>query len=726
VCAPGEVRTALARGIVGRRELGRPGTPHPDRHTRNEYGMNTPAPETRAEEFREAVSLEEMSVEELSIQTIRTLAIDAIQQANSGHPGAPMALAPIAYVLSREMRYNPRNPTWFDRDRFVLSAGHASMLLYAMLYLSGYDLPLEEIREFRQWDSRTPGHPEHGLTAGVETTTGPLGQGIMTAVGMAMAEAHLGAVYNRPSHTVVDHFTYVVCSDGDLMEGASHEAASLAGHLGLGKLIALYDDNRITIDGSTDLTYSDDAAARFGAYGWHVQDLGDSANDVDAIRAALEAARGESDRPSLIIVRSHIGFGSPNKQDTSGVHGSPLGEAEVALTKQAYGWPEDSHFLVPDRALEHMREAVALGATAESEWRDRFDAYRSAHPELADQFENALEGRLPPNWSQDLPSFDEADGPMATRKASGLALNAIAARLPWLIGGSADLAPSNNTLIKGSGDFGRDDYGGRNIRWGIREHVMAAASTGMALHGGLRPYAATFFIFTDYARPAIRLAALMRQPVIYVMTHDSIGLGEDGPTHQPVEHLAALRAMPGLRVIRPADANETIQAWREAIVRRDGPTMLVLTRQGVPVLRVDGPGRAIGLSMGAYILEDADDADPDLILIASGSEVALALAARQALMDSGVSTRVVSMPSWEIFREQETAYQHEVLPPEITRRLAIEAGVSLGWSEWTGDAGDVIAIDSFGASAPADILFEQYGYSVENVVARARRLLEGE
>jgi transketolase len=667
-----------------------------------------------------------MSVEELSIQTIRTLAIDAIQKANSGHPGAPMALAPVAYALSREMRYNPRNPTWFDRDRFVLSAGHASMLLYAMLYMSGYDLPLAEIKNFRQWDSRTPGHPEHGLTAGVETTTGPLGQGIMTAVGMAMAEAHLSAVYNRPGHSIVDHHTYVVCSDGDIMEGASHEAGSLAGHLRLGKLIVIYDDNRITIDGSTDLTYSDDAARRFEAYGWHVQDLGDAANDVDEIREALAEARADTERPSLVILRSHIGYGSPNKQDTAGVHGSPLGEEEVALTKKNYGWPADEQFLVPDRALEHMREAVARGAGAEKAWRAAFDAYRGDHPELARQFEDALEERLPPDWESALPSFDEADGPLATRKASGAALNAIADRLPWLIGGSADLAPSNNSLIKSSGDFGPGNYAGRNVRWGIREHVMAAASTGMALHGGLRPFAATFFVFTDYARPAIRLAALMRQPVIYVMTHDSIGLGEDGPTHQPIEHLAALRAVPGLRVIRPADANETVEAWREAIVRRDGPTMLVLTRQSVPVLRMDGPGRAIGLHMGAYIMQDADDADPDLILVASGSEVAPVLQARQVLTASGVSTRVVSMPCWEVFREQEEAYRNEVFPPEVKHRLAIEAGVSLGWKEWVGDSGDVIAIDTFGASAPADELFRQYGFGVDSIVATARRLVEGE
>jgi len=635
-----------------------------------------------------------------------------------------MALAPVAYLLSREMRYNPRNPTWFDRDRFVLSAGHASMLLYGMLHLSGYDLSLEEIRNFRQWDSRTPGHPEHGLTPGVETTTGPLGQGFMTAVGMAMAEAHVGAVYNRPGHAIVDHFTYVLCSDGDFMEGASHEAGSLAGHLRLGKLIVFYDDNRITIDGATDLTYSDDVAGRFTAYGWHVQNLGDAANDTEAIRGAMAAARGETTRPSLIIIRSHIGYGSPNKHDTAGAHGSPLGEDEVALTKRAYGWPEDARFLVPERAREHMLEAVQRGADAERGWRADFEAYREAHPELAAQFEDALQGRLPADWDSGLPRFDEADGPVATRKASGMALNAIAERVPWLIGGSADLAPSNNTLIKGSPNFGPADRAARNLRWGIREHVMCAASTGMALHGGVRPYAATFFVFTDYARPAIRLASLMGQPVIYVMTHDSIGLGEDGPTHQPVEHLASLRAMPGLRIIRPADANETVEAWREAMLRTDGPTMLVLTRQGLPVIRVDGPGRAIGLHMGAYILEDADDARPDVILVASGSEVSLALQARQALAGTGVKARVVSMPSWEIFREQEATYRDEVFPPEIRRRLAIEAAAPFGWREWVGDSGDVIGINGFGASAPAGELFRQYGFTVENVVAHAMRQVE--
>ncbi len=685
--------------------------------------METPTPPASAAEIPDASS-SGRNIGELSINTIRTLAIDAIQAANSGHPGAPMALAPVAYVLSREMKYNPRNPDWFDRDRFVLSAGHASMLLYAMLHLSGYDLPLEEIRRFRQWDSRTPGHPEFGLTAGVETTTGPLGQGIMTAVGMAMAEAHLAAVYNRPGHRIVDHRTYVVCSDGDLMEGASHEAASLAGHLGLGKLIALYDDNRITIDGSTDLTCSDDHVARFEAYGWHVQNLADAANDIEAIAGALSRARAEADRPSLIIVRSHIGFGSPNKQDTAGVHGSPLGEEEVILTKRAYGWPEDSSFLVPDEVRQHMAEAVTRGAAAEADWKTRFGGYRADHPDLADQLAASLDGVLPADWDQDLPSFPPANGSMATRKASGLALNAIAARVPWLVGGSADLAPSNNTLIKGSADFSRLAPEGRNFRWGIREHVMCAASTGMALHGGLRPFAATFFVFTDYARPAIRLAALMRQPVIYVMTHDSIGLGEDGPTHQPVEHLAALRAMSGLRILRPADPNETVEAWREAMQRVDGPTMLVLTRQDVPILRVDDLGRSIGLRNGAYILEDAADAEPDVILIASGSEVALAMAARQVLTACGVAARVVSMPSWEVFREQEQAYRDEVLPPHLKRRLAIEAGSPFGWREWVGDAGDVLGIEGFGASAPAGELFEQYGFTVDNIVKRALRLME--
>lgn len=668
--------------------------------------------------------LDGVSIGELCVATIRTLAIDAVQQANSGHPGAPMALAPLAYVLSRELRYNPRHPDWFDRDRFVLSAGHASMLLYATLHLSGYDLPLEEIRRFRQWESRTPGHPEYGLTAGVETTTGPLGQGLMTAVGMAMAEAHLAAVYNRPNHTIVDHRTYVVCSDGDMMEGASHEAASLAGHLGLGKLIVVYDDNRITIDGDTGLAYSDDVATRFRAYGWHVQNLGEAANDLGALAAGLSAAQVESERPSLIIVRSHIGFGSPNKQDTAAVHGSPLGEAEVVLTKRAYGWPEEARFLVPGKVREHMLESVERGVAAEAEWRQRLAAYETAHPDLAARFLDALAGQLPEGWDDQLPVYRPDDGPVATRSASGNVLNAIAPKVTWLIGGSADLSPSNNTLISDSGHLARGDLGNRNVHWGIREHVMCAASSGIALHGGLRPYAATFLVFTDYARPAIRLAAMMGLPVIYVMTHDSIGLGEDGPTHQPVEHLAALRAIPGLRVIRPADANETVAAWREVLTRTDGPSMLVLTRQKVPILAADDPEYASGLRQGAYILSDPPGGRPRVILIGTGSEVALAMEAQKALATLDVPARVVSMPSWEIFREQEPGYREDVLPQAIRRRIAIEAGATQGWREWVGERGAVIGIDSFGASAPAEVLFDRFGFTVDNVVEKALRLLE--
>lgn len=667
-------------------------------------------------------ALDAMPIQELCVNTMRTLAMDAVQAANSGHPGTPMALAPVAYLLSRRMCYNPRDPAWFDRDRFVLSAGHASMLLYAMLYLNGYDLSLDEIRRFRQWDSRTPGHPEYGHTPGVETTTGPLGQGCMAAVGMAIAEAHLAAVYNREGHRIVDHRTWVICGDGDLMEGASHEAASLAGHLGLGKLTFIYDDNHITIAGSTDLAYSDDAARRFEAYGWHVQNVGDRANDLDALGSALDAAGAEDDRPSLIIVRSHIGYGAPNRQDTAAAHGSPLGAEEIRLAKRFYGWPEDETFLVPDRALAHMREAVERGERMEEEWKDRLESYRREHPEAAEAFEHALDGDLPPGWESDLPAFDPDDGPLATRAASGKALNAIAARVPWLMGGSADLAPSTNSLIATSGDFGRHERTGRNLRWGIREHAMCAACSGMALHGGVRPYAATFFVFTDYARPAIRLAAMMGQPVIYLMTHDSIGLGQDGPTHQPVEHLASLRAMPGLRILRPADANETVHAWRVAMRRTDGPTMLVLTRQKLPVLEGTRSRAAEGVERGAYILSEADG-PPSALLLASGSEVALALGAQTRLRESGIECRVVSVPSWELFREQPPAYAREVLPPGVRVRLAIEAGVPLGWREWVGEAGDVIGIEGFGASAPAEELFERYGLSVDHLVARTMSLL---
>ena len=664
-------------------------------------------------------------LDRLCINTIRTLSIDAVQKANSGHPGTPMALAPVAYVLwTRFLSFNPANPEWFDRDRFVLSCGHASMLLYAMLHLTGFDLSLDDIKNFRQWGSKTPGHPEHGVTPGVETTTGPLGQGIMNAVGMALAEAHLADRFNRESHDIVDHYTYAFCSDGDFMEGASHEAASLAGHLKLGKLIAVYDDNRITIEGDTALAYSDDVAKRFESYHWHVQDLGDRADDLEALTEAFAEAREHSNRPSLIIVRSHIGYGSPNKQDKKEAHGEPLGAEEIARTKKAYGWPENEQFLVPDAVIEHMGQAKKKGAELEEQWNEKFASYEQAYPEPAVEFKRALSGDLPEGWDSDIPQFVPEDGPMATRAASGKVLNAFAHKTKSLMGGSADLAPSTKTLISGEEYLDGDRPGLRNVAWGIRELAMCAACSGMALHGGIRPYAATFFIFTDYARPAIRLAALMELPVIYVMTHDSIGVGEDGPTHQPIEQLASLRAMPNLTVIRPADANETAYAWRAAMENRNGPTLLALSRQGLPIFNRTGGAGAEGLYKGAYILSKEKGALPDVILLASGSEVALVMQARDVLVDSGIDVRVVSMPSWELFEKQPREYRQGVLPSEVTARLAVEAGSPLGWREWVGDGGDVIGIAKFGASAPGKELFKQYGLTVENVVSRARNLLD--
>ncbi len=665
-----------------------------------------------------------MSISEQSIHTIRTLSMDAVQEANSGHPGTPMALAPLAYELwMKHLRYNPRNPDWFDRDRFVLSCGHASMLLYAVLHLSGYELPLHEIVRFRQWGSKTPGHPEYGLTPGVETTTGPLGQGFMNALGMAMAEAHLASVFNQPGHSVVDHRTYVFMSDGDIMEGASHEAASLAGHLGLGKLICVYDDNRITIDGETSLSYSDDVVKRFEGYNWHVQNLGDKAEDLTKISSALNLAKAEAERPSLIVVRSHIGYGSPQYQDTARAHGAPLGHEEVEATKRNYGWPESETFLVPDEVSNHMGEAVSRGAALEEDWNRRFAKYESENPELAAKFQAALGGEPPAGWEKGIPRFQADDGALATRAASGKVLNEIASAIPWLIGGSADLAASNNSLIKKSGNFARGDYVSRNINWGIREHVMGAASSGMVLHGGVRPYAATFFTFTDYARPAIRLAALMELPVIYVMTHDSIGLGEDGPTHQPVEHLASLRAMPGLTIIRPCDANETAVAWRVAIERLEGPTMLVLTRQGLPVLERSEKNGAEALARGAYIISPESGNSPQAVLIATGSEVILAMEAQSALAVDGIDARVVSMPSWELFREQSSSYQDSILPAGVNAKVAIEAGASMGWREWVGDSGAVIGIDRFGASAPYKEIYAHFGLTPENVAAQTKRIL---
>lgn len=665
-----------------------------------------------------------MNVAELSIHTIRTLSMDAVQKANSGHPGTPMALAPLAYALwTGHLRYNPRNPDWFDRDRFVLSCGHASMLLYAVLHLTGYALSLDEVIRFRQWGSKTPGHPEYGLTPGVETTTGPLGQGFMNAVGMAMAEAHMASVFNRPGGAVVDHRTYVFLSDGDIMEGASHEAASLAGHLGLGKLICVYDDNRITIDGETSLSYSDDVAKRFDAYNWHVQDLGDSAEDLSGISDAFDLAKAEAERPSLIVVRSHIGYGSPRYQDTARAHGAPLGQEEVEAAKRTYGWPEGEAFLVPEAVSAHMGEAVSRGAALEADWSRRFARYASENPELAAKFRAALQGAPPAGWERRIPRFSAAEGALATRAASGKVLNRISAAIPWLMGGSADLAASNNSLLADSGNFARGGYGNRNVYWGVREHVMGAACSGMALHGGVRPYAATFLTFTDYARPAIRLAALMGLPVIYVMTHDSIGLGEDGPTHQPIEHLASLRAVPGLAVIRPCDANETAVAWRVAIERMGGPTMLVLTRQGLPTLERSAENEADGLARGAYVVSPERGDSPRAILIATGSEVQLALEAQGALAVDGVDARVVSMPSWELFREQPLSYRDSVLPAGVKARVAIEAGASMGWREWVGDAGVVLGLDRFGASAPYQEIYAHFHLTPENVAQHAKALV---
>ena len=666
-----------------------------------------------------------MNLEQKSINTIRTLSMDAVQRANSGHPGTPMALAPAAYALwMHHLRYHPANPHWFNRDRFVLSNGHASMLQYAMLHLTGYDLPLDEIKNFRQWGSRTAGHPEYHLTPGVETTTGPLGQGFMNAVGMAIAEAHLAALFNRDGHELVDHHTYVFCSDGDLMEGASHEAASLAGHLGLGKLIYLYDDNHISIEGDTDLTYSDDIAQRFEAYGWHVIDLGEKGNDVQAISAAFAEAKRVGDKPSMIILRTHIGYGSPNMQDTPEAHGSPLGEEEIKKTKANYGWPEDEKFLIPDEVREHMGQAVARGGRLEQDWERVLNNYQEQHPRLWQRFQDFRKQELPTGWDQDVPHYEPADGPIATRAVSSDVINALAPRLPWLIGGSADLEPSTKTLIQSSGYFAKGAYDNRNIAWGVREHVMAAASSGMSLHGGVRPYAATFFIFTDYARPAIRLAALMEQPVIYVMTHDSIGLGEDGPTHQPVEQLASLRAMPHLHLIRPADANEAAHAWRAAVQRTDGPTMLVLTRQKLPVFDRRTVAGAEGLHRGAYILSPEEGDTPDTILLATGSEVQLALEAQDRLRAVDIDARVVSMPCWELFRAQSPDYREEVLPAKVKARLSIEAGSPLGWREWVGDGGRVIGIDRFGASAPFEENFKHYGFTVEHVVSETKAMVQ--
>jgi transketolase len=662
-------------------------------------------------------------LDDLCVNAVRVLAMDAVQAANSGHPGAPMGLAPAAYVLwTRHLRHNPADPAWPGRDRFVLSAGHASMLLYSVLYLTGYDVSLDDLKAFRQWESRTPGHPEFGQTPGVETTTGPLGQGFANAVGMAMAEAHLAARFSGPGEDVVGHRVYFVASDGDMMEGISHEAASLAGHLRLGKLIGIYDDNHITIDGPTTLAFSDDVGARFAAYGWHVVRV-DDGNDLAALDAALTAARAEGDRPSLVIVRTHIGYGSPNKQDTADAHGAPLGAEEVLLTKARLAWPAEGPFEVPDEALDEWRKARQRGEAMELVWQQRYDAYRAAYPEAAAELGRRLEGTLPAGWTDLLPVFPAGDGALATRAASGKVLNALAPTITELIGGSADLTPSNNTLIKGAGDFSASDRAARNLRFGVREHAMAGILNGMALHGGVLPYAGTFLIFSDYMRPAIRLAAMMRRHVIYVFTHDSIGLGEDGPTHQPIEMLASLRAVPGLVVLRPADANEVSWAWRVAIERGDGPVALALTRQNLPILDRSQLGAADGVTRGGYVLYEPAKGAPAAVILATGSEVHLALDAARALAAEGRHVRVVSMPSIELFAAQPAAYRDAVLPPAVRVRVAVEAAHPQPWWRWVGDAGDVVGLDHFGASAPYQRLYQEFGITADAVADRVRARL---
>jgi transketolase len=663
-------------------------------------------------------------LDELCINTLRFLAVDAVEKANSGHPGLPLGSAAMAYVLwDRFLRFNPRDPLWPDRDRFVLSAGHGSMLLYALLHLTGFDLPLEELKQFRQWGSRTPGHPEYGKTPGVEATTGPLGQGFANAVGMAIAEKALAARFNCPDHTIVDHHTYVLASDGDLMEGISSEAASLAGHLGLGKLIVLYADNQITIEGGTQLAFTEDRAARFAAFNWHIQAVNDG-NDVPAIAAAIDAARQQEDRPSLIDVHTHIGYGSPNKQDTAQAHGSPLGPEEVRLTKENLGWPLEPAFHIPSEVLEHFRVAIERGARWQSQWESAFQSYMEAYPNLAAEFNRVHRRELPENWDQDLPRFTSKDGSMATRVASGKIINAIAPYLPELIGGAADLAPSTHTMIERGGDFEADDPAGRNLHFGIREHAMGAILNGIALHRGLIPYGATFLVFSDYMRPPMRLAAMNSIPVIYIFTHDSIGMGEDGPTHQPVEQLLGLRSIPGLTVIRPADANETVVAWKVAIENLDSPYAFILSRQKLPILDIERhPSLQAGLRFGGYILSDSPNGTrPDIILVASGSEVHLALSAQECLAEEEIQARVVSFPSWELFLQQPESYQEEVLPKDIPM-VAVEAGVSLGWRPYIGPKIPVIGIDRFGASAPGEIVMREYGLTVENICQHALSLL---
>ena len=656
-------------------------------------------------------------LDKLCVNTLRFLSVDQVEAAKSGHPGMPLGAAPMAYALfDRFLKHNPAESKWFDRDRFILSAGHGSALLYSLLHMTGYDLPLEELKRFRQWGSKTPGHPEYGHVPGVEATTGPLGQGFAMGVGMAIAEAHLAALFNRPGFKVVDHHTYAIVSDGDLMEGISSEAASLAGHLKLGKIVYLYDDNKISIEGSTGIAFTEDVGKRFEAYAWHVQRVEDG-NDVQAISEALQAACAETERPSLILVRTHIGFGSP-KQDSSDAHGAPLGPEATKETKAAAGWPLEPSFFVPDEAREHMRRALERGAARQKEWEALLAAYAKAHTDIASTFIRTMRGELPDGWNAGIPVFKASDPPVATRSASGKVINALAKALPTLTGGSADLAPSNNTIISGSPDFSCEHREGRNLRFGVREHAMAAAVNGMALHGGVIPYSATFLIFSDYCRASLRLAALMKVPSVFVFTHDSIGVGEDGPTHQPVEQLVSLRVIPGLLVLRPADANETAEAWKLVLTLKR-PAVLALTRQNLPILDAEKYPIRQGVPKGAYILEEAEGSKPDVILVATGSEVQLALGAKAKLAERGAKARVVSMPSWLLFDEQTEAYRKEVLPPEVPT-LAVEAGSPRGWKDY---ADDIIGIGHFGASAPGSEVFKQFGFTVENVVDRALKLL---
>jgi len=682
---------------------------------------------------------EQASLDQQCVNTIRFLTADAVQKANSGHPGMPMGAAAMAYVLwTKHLKHSPKDPLWVDRDRFVLSAGHGSMLLYALLHLTGYDLSLSDIQSFRQWGSRTAGHPESHLLPDVEVTTGPLGQGISNAVGMSLAEAHLAARYNRPGHSIVDHFTYVIASDGDLMEGVSSEACSLAGHLALSKLIVLFDDNRVSLSGSTDLTFTEDIGKRFEAYGWHVQRV-DDGNDLAAVDAALNTAKEETTRPSLIAVRTIIGYGAPNKQGTFATHGSPLGQDELVAAKRNLGWPTKPDFFIPEDVLEHFRGALSNGETKKGDWEASFTEYREAYPELSEEFTRRMSGELPARWGEGLPTFQPDTKGIATRKASEAVLQSLATKVPELLGGSADLNPSTFSWLKGFGDFqppersiqgiqgivgGDWGYEGRNVHFGVREHAMGALTTGMAMHGGFIPYTATFLIFSDYMRPPIRLAALSEARVIYIFTHDSIGLGEDGPTHQPIEQLMNLRAVPNLTVIRPADAAEAVEAWRVALMKDDGPTAIIFTRQGVPVLDRSEYGPTQGLHRGGYILWQSTSSTPEVILIGTGSETHVALEAGKTLADEGVGVRVVSLPSWELFDQQPAEYREGVLPSSVRIRVAVEAGITLGWEHYVGLEGAVVGMKSFGASAPASVLYEKFGITPERVVHVARGLLK--